>query len=133
MPMRLWKFLKDSNANAAMSACPLGVLLYGQPGTGKTLTAKAIATGAPPTFVFVRTYSSNSSSATHTYLYFSPPCECCDVAESGATFISVKASNLIDKYVGESDKLVAALFKIARKLAPTVIFIDEIETMLKRR
>ena len=58
---------------------------------------------------------------------------CCDVAESGATFISVKASSLLDKYVGESDKLVAALFKIARKLAPTVIFIDEIETMLKRR
>lgn len=107
-----------------MSACPLGVLLYGQPGTGKTLTAKAIATGAPPTFVSVR-------STTHTiYLFFSPSC---DVAESGATFISVKASNLIDKYVGESDKLVAALFKIARKLAPTVIFIDEIETMLKRR
>jgi len=53
--------------------------------------------------------------------------------ESGATFISVKASSIFDKYVGESDKLVSALFKIARKLAPTVIFIDEIETMLKRR
>lgn len=53
--------------------------------------------------------------------------------EAGATFINVKTSTLIDKYVGETDKLVHGLFCLARKLAPSIIFIDEIDTLLSSR
>jgi ATPase family AAA domain-containing protein 1 len=53
--------------------------------------------------------------------------------ETGVTFINIKASNLFEKYIGESEKIVAAVFSLARKLAPSVIFIDEIDTILFNR
>lgn len=49
------------------------------------------------------------------------------------TFINIKSSNLFDKYIGESEKIVSAMFSLARKLAPSVIFIDEIDTILFNR
>jgi ATP-dependent 26S proteasome regulatory subunit len=94
LPMQMWKLFKGTGN---IAPCPTGVLLYGRPGTGKTLIAKAI------------------------------------VKECGATFINIKASAVMDKWLGESDKLIVALFSLARKLAPTVIFIDEIDTLLKKR
>jgi ribosome biogenesis ATPase len=76
---------------------PAGVLLYGPPGCGKTLLAKAIA------------------------------------AESAANFISVKGPELLDKYVGESERAVRALFTRARASAPCIVFFDEMDALAPRR
>lgn len=53
--------------------------------------------------------------------------------EAGCTFLSVSSANLVSKFVGESARLVQAMFCLARKHAPCVIFIDEIETLCKDR
>ena len=76
---------------------PKGVLLYGPPGCGKTLLAKAAA------------------------------------AMTNATFIRVVASQFVQKYVGEGARLVRELFKFARRKAPALIFIDEIDAIAARR
>ncbi|MDY6768724.1 MAG: AAA family ATPase, partial [Candidatus Nanohaloarchaea archaeon] len=76
---------------------PTGLLLYGLPGTGKTLLAKAVAN------------------------------------ESDANFISIKGPELFSKWVGESEKAVRQIFSKARQVAPTVVFIDEIDAIAQRR
>ncbi len=50
-----------------------------------------------------------------------------------ATFINVPISGILNKYVGESPKLLSAVFKLARRRAPSVIFIDEIDALAQSR
>lgn len=76
---------------------PKGVLLFGPPGCGKTLIAKATAKA------------------------------------SGCQFINLQASTLTDKWYGESQKLTAAVFSLAVKIQPCIIFIDEIDSFLRNR
>ncbi|KAF8474978.1 P-loop containing nucleoside triphosphate hydrolase protein [Kalaharituber pfeilii] len=76
---------------------PTGVLLWGPPGCGKTLLAKAVAN------------------------------------ESKANFISVRGPELLNKYVGESERAVRQVFTRARASAPCVIFFDELDALVPRR
>lgn len=53
--------------------------------------------------------------------------------EAGARFINLDGSALHDKWYGESQKLAGAVFSLARKIQPCIIFIDEIDALLRSR
>ncbi|KAI2792222.1 Protein MSP1 [Penicillium oxalicum] len=85
------------SSTSSLLTAPSGVLLYGPPGCGKTMLAKALA------------------------------------SESGACFINLHISTLTEKWYGDSNKLVNAVFSLARKLQPAIVFIDEIDAVLGTR
>lgn len=53
--------------------------------------------------------------------------------ETKGTFYSISASNIVSKWMGESERLVRALFDLARQTKPSVIFIDEIDSLMSNR
>ena len=76
---------------------PKGILLFGAPGTGKSLLAKAVA------------------------------------SQTKATFIRIVGSELVQKYIGEGARLVRDLFKMAKEKSPSIIFIDELDSIGAKR
>ena len=92
------QFLKQPKKFTEMGAkVPRGVLLFGKPGTGKTLIAKAIA------------------------------------GEANVPFISMSGSEFIEMFAGLGASRVRKLFEKARKIAPCIVFIDEIDAIGSRR
>lgn len=103
-------------STAGLFGAPKGVLLYGPPGCGKTMMAKAMAKESSATFINIK--PSDLSSKVRG-----------DLAITRAR-VSTSSSA---QWFGESSKLVAALFSLARKLQPTIIFVDEIDSFMRER
>ena len=91
-------FLKDPKKYTEMGArVPKGVLLYGKPGTGKTLLARAVA------------------------------------GEAGVPFFYTTGSDLVEMFVGVGASRVRDMFKNAKKHAPSILFMDEIDAIGRQR
>ncbi|KAI3951916.1 hypothetical protein MKW98_012121 [Papaver atlanticum] len=93
LPLEIPELFKESQLTKPCK----GILLFGPPGTGKTMLAKAVAT------------------------------------EAGANFINISTSRITSKFLGDGEKYVKAVFSLASKIAPSVVFVDEVDSMLSRR
>ncbi|GGG01999.1 AAA family ATPase [Paenibacillus abyssi] len=76
---------------------PRGILLYGAPGTGKTLLAKALAN------------------------------------EAGVNFLALDGPEVFSKWLGESEEAIRHIFRVARQLAPSIIFFDQLDAIVPKR
>ncbi|MFH1971447.1 MAG: CDC48 family AAA ATPase [Patescibacteria group bacterium] len=92
-----WPLKYEKLFDQAKTQPAKGILLYGSPGTGKTLIAKAVA------------------------------------SECGVNFISVKGPQLLSKYIGESERAVREVFKKAKQAAPSIVFFDELDSLVPVR
>lgn len=57
----------------------------------------------------------------------------CIASQSNSTFFSISASSLTSKWIGEGEKMVRALFAVAAAKQPSVVFIDEVDSLLSQR
>jgi proteasome-associated ATPase len=100
---------------------PKGILLYGPPGCGKTLIAKAVANSLAKQVARVRGESGDDSDASHAKSYF----------------LNIKGPELLNKYVGETERHIRLVFQRAREKAsegtPVIVFFDEMDSIFRTR
>ncbi|KAI9664928.1 MAG: 26S proteasome subunit rpt4 [Bathelium mastoideum] len=93
---------------------PKGVLLYGPPGTGKTLLARAVASSLETNFLKGRSFQQKGF-------------------RWDSDSFAVVSSAIVDKYIGESARLIREMFGYAKEHEPCIIFMDEIDAIGGRR
>jgi proteasome-associated ATPase len=100
---------------------PKGILLYGPPGCGKTLIAKAVANSLAKQVARVRGESGDGEDASHAKSYF----------------LNIKGPELLNKYVGETERHIRLVFQRAREKAsegtPVIVFFDEMDSIFRTR
>ena len=99
---------------------PKGVLLYGPPGTGKTLLARAVASSLETNFLKGKLVSTANTTLRSRLL----------IVIIGNAVVS---SAIVDKYIGESARLIREMFGYAKEHEPCIIFMDEIDAIGGRR